>query len=186
MRIREHIRVQTISFAPGVLPLSACTFRIVSCLRIATGRGIPLCFFSRVTAAFYNDRGQPVWSRRVLLYKIVPRNRTSFATGQEIVHFPREERRESIPQLQQDRTRADETASAASVGYFGMGTSTIHKTDISSTPYTINSIVRLLHSITCSISLQQTTSTIRNHSIKTTPTIKSFRSITRAYNIDPI
>lgn len=75
MPVRDHIQIETQSFAPGILPESARTFRIVSCLRIVTGADIPLCFFCRITAAFYNDLDQPVWSRRVLLYKIIPRIR---------------------------------------------------------------------------------------------------------------
>ncbi|ATY65697.1 hypothetical protein A9K55_001615 [Cordyceps militaris] len=114
MPVRDHILVQTRSFAPGVLPLSARTFRLVSCLRIVTGRDIPLCFLSRVTAAFYNDRGRPVWSRRVLLYKIVPRHRRTVAANQDIHSLTQAEYHQQFPYFHQDHTQDNYATSSTS------------------------------------------------------------------------
>lgn len=72
MKTREIVHVQTIHIPPGVLPDSARVFRFVACLVIVAERNLPLQFFCRVTAAFYNDQGRAVWSRRVRLFKVTP------------------------------------------------------------------------------------------------------------------
>ncbi|OAA72622.1 hypothetical protein LEL_08406 [Akanthomyces lecanii RCEF 1005] len=129
MPVREHIQIQTKAFAPGVLPLSARTFRIVSCLRVVTGRGVPLWFFCRITAAFYNDRGQPVWSRRVLLYKIVPRSHHRRTPGPrqestETVGYTGEEQPQRFPLFNLDHTQDDDAASSTSAESQGIITYT--------------------------------------------------------------
>ncbi|KAM3465042.1 hypothetical protein MY5147_009371 [Beauveria neobassiana] len=109
MPIQEHIRVETKNFAPGVLPLSARTFRFVSCLRIVTGDDdIPLRFVCLITAAFYNDDDQPLWSRRVLLYKIIPGSHHTSAASQDLVEYQR------FPESQQSRAQDDDATSSAS------------------------------------------------------------------------
>ncbi|KAM3549126.1 hypothetical protein ARSEF4850_009026 [Beauveria asiatica] len=107
MPVREQIRVETKSFAPGVLPLSARTFRFVACLRIVTGDDVALRFVCLITAAFYNDDGQPVWSRRVLIYKIDPGNHHTSATSQDLVEYQR------FPESQQSRVQDDDDATSS-------------------------------------------------------------------------
>ncbi|OAA50746.1 hypothetical protein BBO_00693 [Beauveria brongniartii RCEF 3172] len=108
MPVREQIRVETKSFAPGVLPLSARTFRFVACLRIVTGDDIPLRFVCLITAAFYNDDGQPVWSRRVLIYKIDPGNHHTSAASQDLVEYQR------FPESQQSRAQEEDDDATSS------------------------------------------------------------------------
>ncbi|KAM3511879.1 hypothetical protein MY11210_004497 [Beauveria gryllotalpidicola] len=108
MPVREHIIVETKTFAPGVLPLSARTFRFVACFRIVTGDDIPPCFLCRITAAFYNDGGEPVWSRRDLLYKIVPRSHHTSAASQDLVEYQR------FPESHQSRAQGDDATSSTS------------------------------------------------------------------------
>ncbi|OAA57748.1 hypothetical protein ISF_06989 [Cordyceps fumosorosea ARSEF 2679] len=127
MPLREHVRVETTSFAPGELPLSARTLCVVSCLRIVTGAGIPLCLVGRVTAAFYNDRGLPVWSRRVLLCKI-----ESFGHERDLVCHLAPTRIETKTSLLQRLPRVKKPLKS-------------RKTSITNTSYTATNIAHLSH-----------------------------------------